>query len=358
VRLVVVLLVAPLTVGLGVLCVRRARGNPIGLFLIALGYGTIFGSYTSSAWATNLAAVLIGMFMYLNYWLAFMLIAVYFPTGRFYPPRLERWGNRLVGAAVAAFILLNFTAAPAFEQGAGDELLATLNNPLFIPVLEPIFFPTVMGIIVVMGGWGIVSQVLRYRSASRQERLQIRLLLVGYAGVMILSMIVTMLDSVLPEDAGRSDYFRIFTESMLVASTVAHPAAVGTAILRYHLYDIDIIIRRTLIYSVITAILAGVYFGGVALLQTLFVAITGQQSPLAVVASTLAIAALFTPLRRRVQNVVDRRFFRRKYDADKTVDAFARAVRDEVDIDLLRGELVRVVEETMQPAHVSLWLRK
>jgi hypothetical protein len=136
------------------------------------------------------------------------------------------------------------------------------------------------------------------------------------------------------------------------------PIGITIALLRYRLYDVDVVIRRTLIYSSITVLLALVYFGGVAVMQNVFHALTGQESPLAVVASTLAIAALFTPVRRRVQDVVDRRFFRRKYDAERTVDQFARAVRDEVDVDRLRGALLGVVEETMQPEYVSLWVRE
>jgi hypothetical protein len=132
---------------------------------------------------------------------------------------------------------------------------------------------------------------------------------------------------------------------------------VGIAILRYRLYDIDVIINRTLVYSSLTAMLVGLYFGGVVVLQRVFVALAGQQSTLAVVASTLAIAALFNPLRRRVQTFVDRRFYRRKYDATRTLAAFNSRLREETDLDSLSGEVLGVVRETMQPEHASLWLR-
>jgi len=135
------------------------------------------------------------------------------------------------------------------------------------------------------------------------------------------------------------------------------PIATGIAILRYRLYDIDRIINRTLVYGSLTATLVTLYFGAIVVLQRVFVTLTGQQSTLAVVASTLLIAALFTPLRRRIQGFIDRRFYRRKYDARKTLEAFSARQRNETDLDSLSDDLVGVVRETMQPSHVSLWLR-
>jgi hypothetical protein len=136
------------------------------------------------------------------------------------------------------------------------------------------------------------------------------------------------------------------------------PLALSIAVLRYRLYDIDILINRTLVYGSLTATLALVYFGGVTATQALFRALTGQekQTQLAIVVSTLVIAALFSPLRRRVQGLVDRRFYRRKYDARKTLEAFSAKLRDETNLNALSDDLTSVVRETMQPAHVSLWL--
>jgi len=148
----------------------------------------------------------------------------------------------------------------------------------------------------------------------------------------------------------------LLTYAVLSSFTIV-PIAVGIAVLKYRLYEIDIIINRALVYVSLTATLVALYLGGVVLLQRLFVLLTGQRSTLAVVASTLLIAALFNPLRRRIQSFIDRRFYRSKYDARKTLEAFSAKLRDETDMEALSGDLVRVVRETMQPAHVSLWLR-
>jgi hypothetical protein len=142
-----------------------------------------------------------------------------------------------------------------------------------------------------------------------------------------------------------------------VTGLSAFPVAVGIAILRYRLYDIDVIINRTLVYGSLTVTLVALYVGGIVVLQRVFVLLTGQQSTLAVVASTLLIAALFTPLRRRIQGFIDRRFYRRKYDARKTLEAFSTKLKNETDLEALNNDLVGVVRETMQPAHVSVWLR-
>jgi hypothetical protein len=144
---------------------------------------------------------------------------------------------------------------------------------------------------------------------------------------------------------------------LVIVGGLSVPIAIGVAILRYRLYEIDLIVNRTLVYGTLSAMLIALYFGGIVAFQSVFVALTGQQSTLAIVASTLLIAALFTPLRRRTQSFIDKRFYRRKYDAAKTLEAFSAKLRNETDLNALSADLVGVVRETMQPAHVSLWLR-
>jgi hypothetical protein len=143
---------------------------------------------------------------------------------------------------------------------------------------------------------------------------------------------------------------------LFMISILLVPLAVTIAVLRYRLYDIDLIIRRTLQYALLTGLLALFYFGSVVVLQSLAEDLTGEQSPLVIVLSTLAIAALFSPLRVRIQDFIDRRFYRNKYDAEKALAQFADAARDEVDVDQLTAALVNVVEETVQPEKVSLWI--
>jgi hypothetical protein len=194
-----------------------------------------------------------------------------------------------------------------------------------------------------------ISVIVRARRAGRVERQQIKWL--AYGGVVAVgTSLVAALISIWS-----------VTLSILLTNLalLGLPIFTGVAIVRHRLYDIDLLINRTLVYGVLTGTLALVYFGGVATAQAIFRTLTGQeqQPQLAIVVSTLVIAALFNPLRRRIQGFIDRRFYRRKYDAAKTLEAFSAKLRDEPDLDALSDDLVGVVRETMQPAHVSLWLR-
>src|SRR5215212_7898527 len=203
------------------------------------------------------------------------------------------------------------------------------------------------------------SVVLRYRRSGGEEREQIKWIAFAASVVGLLYLII-MLSSLTFSGpwggAGTPLWLGLLQQASLVSFT-AVPIAVGFAVLKYRLYDIDLIINRALVYGPLTVLLAATYFGGVVGLQYVLRAPTGQESTLAVVASTLAIAALFNPLRSRIQDLVDRRFYRSKYDARRTLEAFSATLRDETNLDALSVDLVEVVRETMQPAHVSLWLR-
>jgi len=209
-------------------------------------------------------------------------------------------------------------------------------------------------LVLLLGGVAAASLVAGRRGARGVERQQIKWLL--YVGPIFFVASGLHIGFYFFWLAERS--WGLLASYLLVAvGGLSGPIAIGVAILRYRLYEIDLIINRTLVYGSLTATLVALYLGGIVVLQRAFVLLTGEQSTLAVVASTLLIAALFTPLRRRIQSFIDRRFYRRKYDARKTLEAFSAQLRDETDLDALGYDLVGVVRETMQPAHVSLWLR-
>jgi hypothetical protein len=205
-----------------------------------------------------------------------------------------------------------------------------------------------------------LSLVLRYRRSGGEERQQIKWIAFAASVVVVVYAIAMIASFAFPAEswttAGSVWWLNLLTYAVLSSFAIV-PTAVGFAVLRYRLYEIDIIINRALVYGSLTAILVALYLGGVVLLQRLFVLLTGQRSTLAVVASTLLIAALFNPMRHRIQAFIDRRFYRRKYDAAKTLEAFSAKLRDETDLDALSDNLVVAVRETMQPARVSLWLR-
>jgi hypothetical protein len=208
--------------------------------------------------------------------------------------------------------------------------------------------------ILLLGGVAAGSVVIGRRNARGVERQQIKwLLYVGPIFFVASGLHIGFYFFWLAQGS-----WGLWASYVLVAiGGLSGPIAIGIAILRYRLYDIDIIINRTLVYGSLTAILVTLYFAGIVVLQRVFVLLTGQKSTLAVVASTLVIAALFNPLRRHIQSFIDRRFYRRKYDTRKTLETFSAQLRNETDLEALSDDLVGVVRETMQPAHVSLWLR-
>jgi hypothetical protein len=212
----------------------------------------------------------------------------------------------------------------------------------FAGALSPIQFLIVGAFLFILG-----CQVYRYvRVSTREERQQTKWFLFGFVFFLALSTASEALGSLNP-----------FGDEVGLLIFAFIPLSIGIAILRYRLWDIDVIIRKTLVYSVLTALLALIYFGGVVVFQQVFRGAIGHSTDLAIAVSTLAIAALFFPLRRRVQNAIDRRLYRRKYDAAKTLAAFSATARDEVELEKLTAELLNVVTGTMQPASVSLWLQ-
>jgi hypothetical protein len=194
--------------------------------------------------------------------------------------------------------------------------------------------------------------VVGRRGARGIERQQIKWLL--YASAIF--FVGNVLKNTVFSPLGGVSWGLLVGYLLVAVGGLGGPIAIGIAILRYRLYEIDTLINRTLVYGSLTVTLVALYFGVIVMLQRVFVIVTGEQSTLAVVASTLLIAALFNPLRRRIQFFIDKRFYRRKYDARKTLEAFSAKLRDETDLETLDAELVGVVRETMQPAHVSLWL--
>ncbi len=272
-------------------------------------------------------------------WTSLIAFFVLYPDGRFVP----RWS---VIVAVAGF---SFTAAwglfpEAFEAQTG-----------------PVGAFGALGAVALTGA-GLYVQAWRYRYYySPTQRQQAKWFVFALA-IFLVSTALYFALSIAFERQPTSSYNPFGDVMAMVTGTLSAvliPIAIGLAILRYRLWDIDIVIRKTLVYTVLTGLLALLYFGSVILLQRLVGALTGfEQSTLAVVVSTLVIAALFTPLRRRIQDAIDRRFYRKKYDAHQVLAQFAITARDETDLDALLAELVRVVDETLQPEHVSLWLRE
>ncbi len=226
-------------------------------------------------------------------------------------------------------------------------------NPLGVEALRPIFDvlegPVFMLYFFLLFA-SAASLVVRFRRSGSVERQQIKWLAFAALAIPVWFLTNAPIEAVSPT-------LFIVMDALIFSALI--PVAAGVAILRYRLYDIDVVINRTLVYATLTATLALVYFGGVATTQSIFRVLTGQeqQPQIAIVASTLVIAALFNPLRRHIQSFIDRRFYRKKYDAATTLENFGSRLRDEMDLDTLRGDLVTVVQETLQPAHVSLWLR-
>ena len=342
----------PFSVVGAIIASRHPRNTIAWLFCsvgVTIGLNSFAGDYAEFWLASGVGPSGLGeTAAWFSSWLWILLVFVpasflllLFPDGRLPSPRWRpvAWGVALgtagavVGYALRAGPLADFPQI-ANPYGVGGPLVGVVG---------------VAGSIVAVGcmAASAASLVVRLRRAGSVERQQIKWL--AYGGAVVVGGVCV----------GGLTIPRSVPLSILIMSVslLGLPIFTGIAIARHRLYDIDLLINRTLVYGSLTVLLASAYVGGVVGLQAVFRALTGQESPLAVVASTLAIAALFNPLRRRVQGFVDRRFYRRKYDAAKTLAAFNARLRDETDLEALNDELVGVARNTVQPEHVSLWLR-
>jgi hypothetical protein len=265
-------------------------------------------------------------------YMTWMLFFYLFPSGRFVP-RWTRW------------------LALCWVLFCGTWIFTPFGPPSWpLPLFN-------VAILILWGSFP-VAQVYRYvRDSDRSQRLQTKWVVFGVAvavaGTLTTIFTVGAAVDLPPKDVGP----RMLSMLLMDVFVLSIPLSIGVAVLRARLFDIDVVINRTLVYGSLTVLMVLVYFGGVTATQTLFRYLTGQQSTLAIVTSTLLIAALFNPLRQRIQAFIDRRFYRRKYNARKTLQTFSVKLRDETDLEALNAELIEVVRETMQPAYISLWLR-
>jgi hypothetical protein len=344
-------------VALGLLVAHRRPGNPVGWIIAGVGVTALatdfVESYAIYALITDPGSLPGGEVMaWLSNWIfvpvlfaAPAMLFLLFPNGRLVS---RRW------KPVFWIVILTTLAAMAssvFQPVLSDAPFEGVVNPLgfgppraLLGTLSYIGWPGMAASFLVAA----FAMILRLRRSRGVERLQLKWLAAAAAVLPLASV------------AGVVSYYlgyESISGFLAISSVLPIFFAAGYAVLRYRLYDIDIIINRTLVYGSLTATLVAAYFGGIVVLQRVFVALTGEKSTLAVVASTLAIAALFNPLRRRFQAFIDRLFYRGKYDAAKTLEAFSVKLRDETDLDALGSGLVSVARETMQPAHISLWLR-
>ncbi len=347
---------------LGLLIVSRRPEHPVGWLFCAAGllaglyhFCSEYAIYALLAQSNSLPGGSVAVWLSTSLWAplnaVLVFVALLFPNGRL-PSRRWRpfaWLNGFVavlGSAAGALLPEPVGGVVPVENPLGIEGLESVGD--LVRELIGAFSYGVLGIVAV------VSLFVRFHHADGVERQQIKWL--AYAASLV------VLGAILDYGVHSATGVRWTLQAgvvLLVCGFVATPIAVSVAISRYRLYEIDTLINRTLVYGSLTAVLAVVYFGGVATTQAIFHALTGQeqQPQLTIVVSTLVIAALFNPLRRRIQSFIDRRFYRRKYDAAKTLEAFSTRLRDETDLEALSDDLVGVVRETMQPAHVSLWLR-
>jgi hypothetical protein len=338
----------------GALLIAKRPGNPIGWIMSAATLIAVvaaletYAAYLMTTSGQPDALAVIGAWANSWYWFAlialiFIYLPLLFPDGHL-PSR--RWLPFAVlpGIGVVGIVVLGGLA----ETLRGQDVNYRIENPIGIEGLAhvedlPVFDTLGLGLLGIGTVGAVASVVVRFHRSRGTERQQLKWFLYAAAPIPYFPL---------------SDYGPLILDALAFSWVLLGlPAAIGIAVLRYRLYDIDVVINRTLVYGALTATLALVYLGSVVGLQRLLSPVVGEGNQLAVVASTLLIAALFGPLRRKVQSFIDRRFYRRKYDARKTLESFSERLREVSDLEGLSGELLAVVRETVQPEHASLWLR-
>ena len=360
-ELPVLRLVVPGFATVGAVIMTRHRGHVIGWLFLGLSALIALGSFCSDY---AIRGYLTGglpadeLMTWLNNWLAgllllpFGLLLLLFPTGRLPSPRwrLVVW----VLAVSAAYQVAKFMFSPVlYLQISQFERIEIANPVLAVDFVSTVILPYS---VAVLGSWAVLATaalapLVRYRRADQVERQQLKwLVLVLVLGVAV-GLAAAALNRVVPDLANGLGLL------VVVEVALGVPLAVGAAILRYRLYDIDRLINRTLVYGLVTVLLGVVYAGIVLTLGQLFGGLGDDPPSWVVAGATLAVAALFQPARRRIQQGVDRRFNRRKYNTAQTVEAFSVRLRDEIDLDALSAELLAVVDQAIQPTRASLWLR-
>jgi hypothetical protein len=350
---------APFAV-IGFVVAWRKPANRLGWILLALGGSLVLAEdasfYVVASYRLRHGTLPLGWVALLaqpTWSVAIVLIGVVillFPDGRLPASRLRwvLWVYLAVGTVwmVSAF---GFTVSAIARHDIRVDAsgnLQVLNHPTGSAAWWGVVQNAVIVAIAVAGLISLAAQVITYRRSSGERRLQLKWLLGGFVASVAGAILAIALSSV-------SGFPGVIAHLGLVLSVFALPASMGVAILKYRLYDIDRVISRTLAYAIVTGLLVGVYAGLVLLATQVF----RFHAPVAVAAATLAAAALFNPVRRRVQRAVDRRFNRARYDADRTVAAFAARLQDEVELDAVREDLVGVVQSALEPAHVWVWTR-
>lgn len=351
-------LLSPVLVGfLAALILTRRPKNRVGRLLLSLGVTlavmSILREWSVYAYFTVQEVLpFAGIAAWISNWLwiilfgFIMLIAAVFPDGHF----LSRRWFWIVGVPLCFFTIPLLGGAMVENPMSSAFQIPNPFNKNHPEALYNFAFTLGVGAMLVAAIMVLVSSVVRFRNSKARERQQMKWLMFGVAIMAFLTIF------------GMGLYFALGNSwgAIMVNSAILGPVlGISVALLRYRLYDIDVIIRRTLQYTLLTGSIALIYFGSVILLQAGIGALTGQEnSPIITVLTTLGIAALFNPLRIRIQNFIDRRFYRKKYDAEQALAQFAAAARDEVDMEKLADALLGVVEETMQPEKVSLWLKQ